>query len=140
IIAVIMGASTPKERNRQVTEMLDYAYSQYELQKRYGRGEFFGETRVSKGATPTVAISVDENVSLLTKKGESLDGVTERLEMKDSVAAPIKKGDELGKLYIEKDGEVISETKVVAEVDVSSASLWTLMKRTTSLLVGNKAL
>lgn len=138
IIAVIMGAPTPKDRNRQVTEMLDYAYSQYELQKRYERGEFFGETKVSKGSSPTVQMTVDENVSLLMKKGESLEGITERLELKNLVAAPIKKGDELGKLYIEKDGKVMSETTVVAEVDVGSASLWTLMKRTTSLLVGNK--
>ena len=29
VIAVVFGASTPKERNAQVTKMLDYAFSQY---------------------------------------------------------------------------------------------------------------
>src|SRR5690554_354385 len=126
IIAVIMGAPTPKDRNRQITEMLDYAYSQYELQKRYERGDLLGETKVSKGSSPTVQVTLDENVSLLMKKGDSIDGITERLALKEPVNAPIKKGDVLGKLYIEKDGKVISETNVIAEIDVSSATLWTL--------------
>lgn len=50
IIAVVMGAPTPKERNRQITEMLDYAYSQYELQQRYKRGDLLGEAKISKGS------------------------------------------------------------------------------------------
>lgn len=136
IIAVIFGAPTSKDRNRQVSEMLDYAYSQYELQKRYERGELLGEVRVSKGSSPTVQMVADKNVSLLMKKGESLEGITERFELKELVTAPVAKGDELGKLYLEKDGKILSETSVVAEIDVASASFWTLMKRTTSFLVG----
>ncbi|MDQ0256152.1 D-alanyl-D-alanine carboxypeptidase (penicillin-binding protein 5/6) [Evansella vedderi] len=136
IIAVVMGAPTPKERNRQVTEMLDYAYSQYELQKRYERGDLLGEVKISKGSLPTVPVLVKENVSLLMKKGDSVEGITERLELEQSIAAPVKKGDPVGKLYVEKDGEVLTEAVVVAEEDVHEASLWTLIKRTTSVLVG----
>ncbi|SDY59801.1 D-alanyl-D-alanine carboxypeptidase (penicillin-binding protein 5/6) [Evansella caseinilytica] len=136
IIAVVMGAPTPKDRNRQITEMLDYAYSQYELQKRYERGELLGEIRVSKGEAATVPFLSEENVSLLMKKGESIEGITERLELEDPIAAPVKKGDPVGKLLVEKDGEILAETVVVAEENVTEASLWTLMKRTSSILVG----
>ncbi|MFA9556067.1 D-alanyl-D-alanine carboxypeptidase family protein [Evansella sp. AB-rgal1] len=139
IIAVVMGAPTPKDRNRQVTEMLDYAYSQYELQKRYERGALLGEAKVSKGSTVTVPILADENVSLLMKKGESIEGITERLELEQPVPAPVKKGDPIGTLYIEKDGKILSEATVVAEEDIAEASLWTLFKRTTSVLVGNRS-
>ncbi|ADU30054.1 Serine-type D-Ala-D-Ala carboxypeptidase [Evansella cellulosilytica DSM 2522] len=137
IIAVVMGAPTPKDRNRQVTEMLDYAYSQYELQRRYDRGQVLGEAEVSKGSTKTVPALAKENVSLLMKKGENVEGITERLEINE-IPAPVKKGDTIGTLYVEKDGKILSETTVVAEEDVSEASLWTLMKRTTSALVGNE--
>ncbi|MFD1636012.1 D-alanyl-D-alanine carboxypeptidase family protein [Evansella tamaricis] len=136
IIAVVMGAPTPKDRNRQVTEMLDYAYSQYELQPRYQRGDVLGEAKVSKGSTVTVPVETEENISLLLKKGESPEGITERLELNQSISAPVKKGDPLGTLFVEKDGEVLMQSKVVAESDVAKASLWTLMKRTTSILVG----
>lgn len=136
VIAVIFGAPTSQDRNRQISEMLDYAYSQYELQKRYERGELLGEARIRKGSSPTVQVVAEENVSLLMKKGDAVEGITERLVLKDPVAAPIAKGDELGKLYIEKDGKILSETKVIADSDVNPASLWTLMKRTASILVG----
>ncbi|MDG5787678.1 D-alanyl-D-alanine carboxypeptidase [Evansella sp. AB-P1] len=139
IIAVVMGAPTPKDRNRQITEMLDYAYSQYELQRRYERGDLLGEAKVSKGNTVTVPVQAAENISLLLKKGESLDGVTERLDLTQPVAAPVKKGDPIGKLYIEKNGDVLTETVVVAQEEVGEASLWTLIKRTTSILVGKNA-
>ena len=138
IIAVVMGAPSPKERNRQVSEMLDYAYSQYELQQRYKRGDLLGETRVSKGSFPHVSLLVEENVSLLMKKGESTEGITERLELEHPVPAPVKKGDPIGKLYVEKDGKILSETVVVAEAEVTAASYWTLMKRTASLLTGKR--
>ncbi|WP_078596994.1 D-alanyl-D-alanine carboxypeptidase family protein [Evansella clarkii] len=138
IIAVVMGAPTPKERNRQITEMLDYAYSQYELQQRYKRGDLLGEAKISKGSLPNVSVLVEENVSLLLKKGESTEGITERLEIDQPVPAPVQKGDPVGRLYVEKDGKVLSETVVVAETDITAASYWTLMKRTASLLVGKR--
>jgi D-alanyl-D-alanine carboxypeptidase (penicillin-binding protein 5/6) len=138
IIAVVMGAPTPKERNRQITEMLDYAYSQYELQQRYKRGDLLGEAKISKGSLPNVSVLVEENVSLLLKKGESTEGITERLEIDQPVTAPVQKGDPVGRLYVEKDGKVLSETVVVAETDITAASYWTLMKRTASLLVGKR--
>ncbi|MBU9724033.1 D-alanyl-D-alanine carboxypeptidase [Bacillus alkalicola] len=136
VIAVVMGAPTPKERNRQVSEMLDYAYSQYEIQPRYERGDVLGEAKISKGSTRTVPVQADENISLLMKKGESVEGITERLELEEPLAAPIEAGTPVGTLYVEKDGEILSESVVVAELDVSKATLWTLMKRSTSSLVG----
>lgn len=136
VIAVVMGAPTPKERNRQITEMLDYAYSQYELQRRYERGDLLGEVKISKGSLSTVPVLAKENVSLLMKKGESVEGITERLELEQPIAAPVKKGDPVGTLYVEKDGEILTEAVVVAEEDVAEATLWTLIKRTTSKLVG----
>lgn len=136
IIAVVMGAPTPKERNRQITEMLDYAYSQYELQRRYERGDLLGEVKISKGSLSTVPVLAKENVSLLMKKGESVEGITERLELVEPIAAPVKKGDRVGTLYVEKDGKILTEAVVIAEEDVAEATLWTLIKRTTSKLVG----
>ncbi|UCZ55278.1 D-alanyl-D-alanine carboxypeptidase [Bacillus shivajii] len=137
MIAVVMGAPSPKERNRQITEMFDYAYSQYELQRRYERGDLLGEVKISKGSDSTVQVLADRNVSLLMKKGENVEGITERLELEEPIAAPVDKGQVAGKLYVEKDGDVLSEVDVIVAEDVSEASLWKLFKRTTSILVGN---
>ena len=39
VISVVMGAPTSKERNNQVTKLLDYAFGQYMTKKLYTRGE-----------------------------------------------------------------------------------------------------
>ena len=38
VLAVVFGASTPKDRNNQVTKMLDYAFSQYTTKPLYKKG------------------------------------------------------------------------------------------------------
>ncbi len=45
-----MGAPTPKERNAQVTEMLDYSFSQYMTHKLYEREHVLAEAKINKGS------------------------------------------------------------------------------------------
>lgn len=49
VIAVVFGAPTSKERNAQVTKLLDYAFAQYKTHPIYKRNIAIGEAKVSKG-------------------------------------------------------------------------------------------
>ena len=49
VISVVMGAPTSKERNNQVTKLLDYAFGQYMTKKLYTRGEKIKTVQVGKG-------------------------------------------------------------------------------------------
>ncbi|WP_216830455.1 D-alanyl-D-alanine carboxypeptidase family protein [Alkalihalobacterium elongatum] len=130
VISVIMGAPSPKERNRQITEMLDYAFSQYMTHKLYDRDHELAQVKVSKGAMNKVGAVTAEPVSLLTKKGETVEDMTEKVTVVEDLKAPIKKGDKLGTLIIENQGKVVSETDLVAVEDVPTATWWQLFKRT----------
>lgn len=136
VIAVIMGAQTPKDRNRQVTEMLDYAFSQYAAHKLYDRGQVITQSKVSKGQQSTVDVITNESVSLLTKKGENIDDVVEKVNLDKSLKAPLKKGDQIGVLSLEKEGTVLQEVPLVASEDIGVASWWQLFKRTTTRFSG----
>lgn len=137
VIAVVMGASTPKERNRQITEMLDYSFSQYMTHKLYDRGHIMTEAKVGKGQKAIVNAITSESVSLLTKKGETIENIEEKIELVESLKAPIKKGQEIGTLLLEKEGgEVLLEVKLVAAEDIAEASWWQLFKRTTAKFGG----
>ncbi|MED3648507.1 D-alanyl-D-alanine carboxypeptidase [Halalkalibacterium halodurans] len=129
VITVVMGAPTPKERNSQITEMLDFAFSQYQTHQVYERDTYMMDLNVRKGNKKSVPIFTSESVSLVTKKGESIDNVTERVEWKESLLAPVHKGDVVGTLYLERDGEILSETPLIAGDDVASASFWQMFKR-----------
>ena len=49
VIAVVMGANTPKERNATVSSMLDYAFNHFETNKLFDKGEKITELRLIKG-------------------------------------------------------------------------------------------
>jgi len=137
MIAVVMGAPSPKERNRQISEMLDYAYSQFKLETVYESEDVLRKARVDKGGQREVDVIVEEPLSILLKKGEKIDGLTERVTIKDEIHAPIKEGDHLGKIVMEKDGEEYMTKNLVASEKIDKASLWCLIKRTSSVLFGD---
>ncbi|WP_080845381.1 D-alanyl-D-alanine carboxypeptidase family protein [Cytobacillus gottheilii] len=129
VIAVVFGAPTSKDRNAQVTKMLDYAFSQYKTHSVFEREHTLGKVKVSKGEQKFVDAVTSEPISLLTKKGENIDNVKQKIVLSEDVKAPVKKGDEVGKITFEKDGKTIVESKLVAKEDNSDASWWTLFKR-----------
>ncbi|MGD6795323.1 D-alanyl-D-alanine carboxypeptidase family protein [Metabacillus indicus] len=132
VIAVVMGAPTPKDRNAQVTKMLDYAFSQYETHPLFKRNEVVAKMKISKGNSKTLNLVTSEPISVLTKKGGSVKDVTQEVVMKQNLQAPLKKGDELGKLILKKDSKTVVESPLVAEDDIQQAGWWTLFKRVLS--------
>lgn len=129
VIAVVFGADTPKDRNAQVTKMLDFAFSQYQTHPLFEKDHVLSQLKVSKGSEKEVNLMTSEPISVLTKKGEKVDDVTQEILMKNDIKAPVKKGDELGTLQLKKEGKVIAESKLVAEKDIDEASWWTMFKR-----------
>lgn len=129
VIAVVFGADTPKDRNAQVTKMLDYAFSQYQTHPLFEKDQVLTKLKVSKGSEKEANLMTSEPISVLTKKGENVDDVIQEIVMKKDVKAPIKKGDELGTLQLKKDDKVLVESKLVAENDIEEASWWKLFKR-----------
>nr|AAA22704.1 DD-carboxypeptidase [Bacillus subtilis] len=129
-IAVVFGASTPKERNAQVTKMLDFAFSQYETHPLYKRNQTVAKVKVKKGKQKFIELTTSEPISILTKKGEDMNDVKKEIKMKDNISAPIQKGQELGTLVLKKDGEVLAESPVAAKEDMKKAGFISFLKRT----------
>lgn len=129
VIAVVFGAPTSKERNAQVTKMLNYAFAQYQTHPMFKRNQVIGNAHVSKGKEKKVEAVTSEPLSLLTKKGEKTEDVKQKISLDKNLDAPINKGDKVGTIKLVKDGKVILESELVAKNDVKEASWWTLYKR-----------
>ncbi len=129
VIAVVFGAPTPKSRNAQITKMLDYAFSQYRTHPVYKRNETVARVNISKGKRSSVEAVTSEPVSVLTKKGQSVEQIEKVIKVKDNVKAPVRKGDELGVLILKQDGKEILHSPIVAKQTVEEASFWDLFKR-----------
>jgi len=129
VIAVVFGAPTSKERNAQVTKMLNYAFAQYQTHPMFKRNQTIAKAKVGKGQEKTVEAVTSEPLSLLTKKGEQTKDVEQKVNLKKKLDAPIKKGDQVGTIQLMKDGKVVLESPLVAKNEVKEATWWTLYKR-----------
>jgi D-alanyl-D-alanine carboxypeptidase (penicillin-binding protein 5/6) len=129
VIAVVFGAPTSKERNAQVTKMLNYAFNQYQTHPMYKRDQTIAKARVSKGQLKSIEAVTSEPISLLTKKGEKTENVKQKITINKDLKAPINKGDKIGTIKLIKDGKVFVESPLLASKSVKEAGWWTLYKR-----------
>lgn len=129
VIAVVFGAENPKERNSQITQMLDYAFANYQSRPVYKKEQPLALLKIEKGQQKKVSLVTNDSVSLLNKKGEDNVNIRPNIVLKKDVQAPIKKGDQLGVLKMMRDDKVISETPLIASKDVKRASWFDLFKR-----------
>ena len=129
VIAVVFGAPTSKERNAQVTKMLDYAFSQYKTHPMFERNRVLGKVAVSKGDKKRVEAVTSEPISLLTKKGEGIENIKQTVILNKNIKAPINKGDKIGVLKFEQEGKTLVESPLVAKEASNKASWWILYKR-----------
>ncbi|MBT2686966.1 D-alanyl-D-alanine carboxypeptidase [Bacillus sp. ISL-47] len=134
VITVVFGAPTSKERNAQVTKMLDYAFSQYKTHPMYERNHALGKVSVSKGEKKQVEALTSEPISLLTKKGEGIEDIEQKVTLDKNIKAPIQKGDKIGTLTLKKNGKTLVESPLVAKEDNKEAGWWTLFKRSMGML------
>jgi D-alanyl-D-alanine carboxypeptidase (penicillin-binding protein 5/6) len=129
VIAVVFGSPTSKDRNAQVTKMLNFAFNQYQTHPLYKRNQAIGQAKISKGQEKSVEAVTSEPLSLLTKKGEKTEDVKQKVILQKNLNAPINKGDTVGTIKLIKDGKVLLESPLVANKDVLEAGWWTLYKR-----------
>lgn len=134
VIAVVFGAPTSKERNAQVTKMLDYAFSQYKTHPIYKRNKVIGEVKVSKGNKKKIDVVTSEPISVLTKKGENINDVEKQIVIEKKIKAPVNKGDRVGTFKLISKGKVVVESPLVANDSVKTATWWELYKRSFGML------
>lgn len=130
LIAVVMGAPTPKERNRQITKMLDYAFNHYKTHPVYDRNNVITSVKVGKGSKNKLDLITPVDISVLTKKGEAVEDIEQEIVLNENISAPIKKHEQLGVLKLIKNDKVFSETPLLATEKVEEATWWELYKRT----------
>ncbi|MDY3846088.1 MAG: D-alanyl-D-alanine carboxypeptidase family protein [Eubacteriales bacterium] len=125
LIAVIMGADTRDIRNEEAKKLLDYGFSNFALYT-----DKFTEAQnvnVIGGVSETCKVGYDDFYRIVDKGNEEK---TERIvEITSPIAAPIKAGDEVGKIIYKVNGEVIGENKIYALEDVDKISFPKLLGR-----------
>lgn len=128
IIAVAMGEPDSKTRNKEITEMLDYAYAQYSVEHLLSTNSVLGNKSVAKGVKKTVGIVPMENVTILNQKMGEKKTATYDLKVGE-LKAPLKKGDVVGTLDVKENDQVTRTISVTVNEDVEQANIFQLYWR-----------
>lgn len=103
LVAVIMGAPSRDVRNAAATRLLDYGFANYCLYS--ADGEDFADIPVEKGSVAALDAR-SEGFSAVLKQSER--GLLKTaVELSDSLAAPVEKGEKLGEvIYLVGEREI----------------------------------
>ncbi|MDI3257299.1 MAG: D-alanyl-D-alanine carboxypeptidase family protein [Kyrpidia sp.] len=129
VIAVVMGEPTSKQRNAEVSQMLDWAFGQFQFVKLYGPGDIVGRVHLDKGDPERAQVTVREIVGALLRRGESKEGIRAEITA-DPGGAPKKNGAAVGKVVVYRGGKPTGETPLYLAEDVRRAGWWALFERT----------
>lgn len=128
IITVVMGEPDSKTRQKETTEMLDYAFAQYETEQLLSTESELGKIEIEKGKSKYITVVPTEEVVLLHKKMEEKKTATYKLHLGE-IKAPVKKGDIVGSLEVIEDEEQIRKISVTVKENVEKANFLELYWR-----------
>lgn len=132
-----MGEPTSKMRNKEVSEMLDYAFAQYQSKDLLQGKKNIGKYKVDSGKVEYAYVVPKTSATVVRKKGEKLGKITYDANIYN-LKAPLKVGDEVGSLNIKEDGKLIKSIKLTVGSSISKINFIELLFRNIKdMIIGN---
>ena len=125
LIGVVLGADSGKERFRDAATLLDYGFANFES-KELGLEEELAPITVEGGMEDEVSISCEGVTGLTVPKGEG-KGITQTVDIPESLTAPVRKGDIVGRVVFTLNGEELASFDVTANDDVEEKSFGSIL-------------
>ncbi len=132
-IAVVMHGESSDSRNADATALLNYGFARYELCSLLPEAPL-PALPVELGMAETLPLRCEGESSALIPKGSGAPGY--RLELPESVSAPVEEGTALGTLTVSLGGETLARLPVVAAASVPRLGVGPLFVRLLGSLVG----
>ncbi|WP_297795646.1 D-alanyl-D-alanine carboxypeptidase family protein [uncultured Marinobacter sp.] len=123
LIAVVMGTDSTGARAQEVQKMLNYGFRYYESEKLFGAGQELIKARIWGGRDDELSVGVTEEVNVTIPRG-SRDSLESTVDLDSVIKAPIKVGDELGRVKVKLGDDVIVDQPVLALSDVPEGGLF----------------
>jgi D-alanyl-D-alanine carboxypeptidase (penicillin-binding protein 5/6) len=123
LISVVMGTTSEKARINESQSLLNYGFRFYETHRLYSAGDRLTRTRVWMGEQEEVSLGLDRDL-YVTIPRRQYDKLNARTEIQPNIQAPLAKGQKVGEVIVELDGEVVTRRPLVALDDVPEGGIW----------------
>ena len=131
LISVIMGAGSMQARADQSRELLNWGFGHFTTVTKAPAGQFVSKVPVWFGQAQEIELATGDNLQILTSKTQK-NKITTVVDIPDSLEAPIKKGQEVGKMMAVIDGKAVASVPVIATSDIEESGF---MSRTWQRMV-----
>lgn len=132
VVAVIIGAKDSKTRFKEVSDMFNYAFANYQSNVLMSVSDS-QKVSVDGGKQKSVEVAPAEKLVAFGKKGDC--DYTLQVDLPQTIQAPILKGDVVGQVHsVDKNGVIVKSVDLVAQCDVQAKTYWDYVKE----IVANK--
>ncbi len=123
LVAVVLASDNSTQRFEDAKKMLNWGFANYTIYKPQVDKNLITDVSVLYGETELIKPIVNSPKPILIEKGKA-DKITQRVDMCIDVEAPVEKGQTLGKVYFEIDGEKVGECSVLNENKIERRSVF----------------
>lgn len=123
LIAVVMGTKSPKIRQAESKQLLNYGFRFFDTVSPHKAGDEIMTERIWMGDKEQVKLGVAET-SYVTLSRNDVKKMTASVEMTGQLEAPIEKGQQVGKVIYSVDGKDVASQPLVALETVNEGSFF----------------
>lgn len=114
LVAVVLGSDNSTERFEDAKKLLNWGFANYTVYQPIVDASLITNVNVLYGKENVISPITKEIKPILIKKGTE-DKITQRVDICLDVEAPVEKGQKLGTVYFETDGETITSCPIISE-------------------------
>lgn len=122
----------------EMKKLLNHGYKTTQTKVFYNKGDVLTKIPVWYGANSTVEATTDENVAITLPKDHSLKNIRVLARFEEPVIAPVKQGQKLGEVVIEKNGDIVKRVPLVAKTRVKKIQFFGRIIKNIYVMLGGK--
>lgn len=133
LIAVVLGASTPRARNDGAAKLLEYGFANFETHKLYSAGQEIDLARVWGGELEYAGLGLTEDIYVTIPRG-GYTKLAASMDVLAQLAAPLVRGTPVGEVKISFGGAPLVKSPLVVLTNVLDGGVWARMRDELQLL------
>ncbi|MGM8899214.1 MULTISPECIES: D-alanyl-D-alanine carboxypeptidase family protein [unclassified Psychrobacter] len=120
LISVIMGTESPQARADQSRELLNWGFGHFTTVTKAPSNQFVSKLPVWFGEADEIELTTGDTLQVLTSKTQK-NKITTVVDIPESIEAPVKKGQQIGKMLAVIDGKAVASVPIVATTDIEQS-------------------
>ena len=121
LISVVLGASNDASRARESQKLLSYGFRNFDTRTIYTSGELIKENaKIWYGQQDFLNLTISDDITLTFPRG-SKSNLSANILVDEQIDAPVYRGQELGRLQVSLNDEVLVDVPLVAAEDVKQS-------------------